>query len=189
MFYSVLFLLVFICGCHIDYLLFRRKWKCCFLYTYHSRVSLITCVCISQTDSHDVKIGDSVVGHHQLVDAVGWSGSNPGYGVGQSVLRCNKSLSDYSRVFPPHGEPWGQWTVRKCLNASRTDPPGKINKGSVTVLSFLNIYFVLNYVCDVCVSLWDMYRCLSREKSASDLKLQAIVSCPKWGWEPNSNPL
>lgn len=41
-------------------------------------MSLITCVCISQTDSHDVKIGDSVVGHHQLVDAVGWAGSNPG---------------------------------------------------------------------------------------------------------------
>lgn len=79
--------------------------------------------------------------------------------------------------------------MRKCLNASRTDSPRKINKGSVTVLSFLNIYFVLNYVCDVCVSLWDIYRCLSREKSASDLKLQAIVSCPKWGWEANSNPL
>lgn len=41
-------------------------------------MSLITCVCISQTDSHDVKIGDSVVGHHQLVDAVGWAGAiNP----------------------------------------------------------------------------------------------------------------
>lgn len=43
--------------------------------------------------------------------------------------------------------------MRKCLNVSRTDSPRKINKGSVTVLSFLNIYFVLNYVCDVCVSL------------------------------------
>lgn len=69
-------------------------------------MSLTTCVCISQTDSHDVKIGDSVVWHHQLVDAAGQSGSNSGYySVGQSVLRCNESLSDYFRAFRPHEEP------------------------------------------------------------------------------------